>query len=104
MFKTLTVQRLMIAILFIMLFVIAVRTPVDTDTWWHLRSGDYILSQHAIPFTDPFSFTRSGQPWIDHSWGSQIIMTGFYRLFGGDWDSCSRRHFGYTRCPPALPH
>jgi hypothetical protein len=74
----------MLALLFVMLFAMAVRVPVDTDIWWHLRSGDFILSQHQIPLTDPFSLTRGGQPWIDHSWGSQIIMTGFYRLFGGN--------------------
>ncbi len=73
----------MVAILFILLFAMAVRIPVDTDTWWHLRSGDYILTHRRVPLTDPFSFTKRDQPWIDHSWGSQIILTGFYKLFGG---------------------
>ncbi len=79
----LTTQRLMIAILFVLLFAMAVRAPVDTDTWWHLRSGDLILSQHSVPQTDPFSLTRGGQPWIDQSWLSQIVMVAFYRGFGG---------------------
>jgi hypothetical protein len=83
MLKTLTTQRLMVAILFILLFAMAVRIPLDTDTWWHLRSGEYILAHRAVPLTDPFSLTRLDQPWIDHSWGSQIIMYGFYKLFGG---------------------
>lgn len=39
----LTIERLMLWILFILLFTMAVRVPVDTDTWWHLRSGDRIL-------------------------------------------------------------
>ncbi len=83
MLKNLTTQRLMVAILFILLFAMAVRIPLDTDTWWHLRSGEYILAHRSVPLTDPFSLTRLDQPWIDHSWGSQIIMYGFYRLFGG---------------------
>ena len=82
--KRLTTQRLMIAILFILLFALAVRIPVDTDTWWHLRSGEYILTNRAVPLTDPFSLTRMGQPWIDQSWGSQIILVTFYKLFGGN--------------------
>src|SRR4051812_19987029 len=80
----LTTQRLMIAILFILLFALAVRIPVDTDTWWHLRSGEYILTNRAVPLTDPFSLTRVGQPWIDQSWGSQIIMVVMYKMFGGN--------------------
>ncbi|HVO41348.1 MAG TPA: hypothetical protein VMT34_01940 [Aggregatilineales bacterium] len=84
MLKSLTTQRLMLVILFIALFTMAVRVPVDTDIWWHLRTGEYILSQRAIPLNDPFSLTRFGQPWIDHSWGSQIVLYGFYHLFGGN--------------------
>ena len=33
-------------------------------------------------YSDPFSFTMRGQPWINHSWGSQIIMYGFWQLAG----------------------
>jgi hypothetical protein len=80
--RKLTIQRLMVAILFILLFAMAVRTPTDTDTWWHIRSGEYMVKQHEIPQTDPFSHTRFGKKWIDHSWGSQLIMYGAYELFG----------------------
>src|SRR5258708_21400822 len=79
---TLSTQRLAIVILFILLFAMAVRIPVDTDTWWHLRTGEYILTNRAVPLTDPFSLTRLNQPWVDHSWGSQLIMVAFYRLGG----------------------
>jgi hypothetical protein len=40
---SLTIPRLLIAILFIAIFTMAVRLPADTDTWWHLRSGQYIV-------------------------------------------------------------
>ncbi|MBN1201174.1 MAG: hypothetical protein JXJ20_04895 [Anaerolineae bacterium] len=82
--RNLTTQRLTVAILFILLFAMAVRVPTDTDTWWHIRSGEYILDQGKIPTTDPFSHTRYGEEWIDHSWGSQIVIYGFYHVFGGD--------------------
>jgi hypothetical protein len=80
--STLSTQRLATAILFVLLFAMAVRIPVDTDTWWHLRTGEYILANRAVPLTDPFSLTRLNQPWVDHSWGSQLIMVAFYRLGG----------------------
>jgi hypothetical protein len=82
-YRQLTIQRLMIAVLFILLFVMAVRVPTDTDTWWHIRSGEYIVKNKEIPKTDPFSYTRYGHDWIDHSWGSQIVIYGVYDLFGG---------------------
>lgn len=82
-FRGLTIQRLMASILFILLFAMAVRTPTDTDTWWHIRSGDYIVHERTIPTTDPFSHNRYGEDWIDHSWGSQIVIYGAYELFGG---------------------
>ncbi|MBN2305423.1 MAG: hypothetical protein JXQ72_13140 [Anaerolineae bacterium] len=82
-YRKLTIQRLTAAILFILLFAMAVRVPTDTDTWWHIRSGEYILDLTKIPQTDPFSHTRYGEDWIDHSWGSQIVIYGIYEIFGG---------------------
>lgn len=79
----LTIQRLMVAILFILVFAMAVRVPLDTDTWWHIRSGEYIVEHGTIPRTDPFSHTRGGEDWIDHSWGSQIAIHSVYHFFGG---------------------
>ena len=78
----LTVPRLLIAILFIAIFTMAVRVPADSDTWWHLRSGQYIVENQTIPTTDPFSHTRAGQLWIDHGWLAQIFWYGLYALGG----------------------
>jgi hypothetical protein len=33
----------------------ATRLAVDTDTWWHLRTGQWIVEHCAVPHTDPFS-------------------------------------------------
>jgi len=81
--RKLTIQRLMGAILFILLFMMALHIPTDTDMWWHLRSGERIVEQRAVPRTDPFSWTRGGEPWIDHGWGAQLVLYGVYELFGG---------------------
>ncbi|MBN2472338.1 MAG: hypothetical protein JXN59_16555 [Anaerolineae bacterium] len=81
--RFLTIQRLMVAILFILIFAMAVRTPVDTDTWWHLRVGEYQVVNRTVVGEDLFSHTRSGAPWTNHSWGSQVVMYGVYHLFGG---------------------
>jgi hypothetical protein len=83
----LTLPRLLTAIVFIAIFTMAVRVPADTDTWWHLRSGQYILETRSIPTADPFSHTRGGQPWIDHGW---LAQTFWYALFAlGGWAGLS---------------
>lgn len=79
--RRLTIERTMLVILFALLFALAARVPVDTDTWWHIRSGEYIL-QNGFIYTDPFSYTMRGQPWIDHSWGAQVILYAIWQLGG----------------------
>ena len=81
-----TIERLAIWILFILLFALAVQVPVDTDTWWHLRSGEQTLEDGAVLNTDIFSHTRAGEDWVNHSWASQVILFGFYKITGGNGD------------------
>jgi hypothetical protein len=78
----LSLERLLLLLTFMAVFTMAVRVPVDSDTWWHLVSGRYIVENRAIPLTDPFSHTRLGQPWIDHGWLAQVLMYGLYALGG----------------------
>ncbi len=79
----LTVPRLLVVILFVAIFTMAVRVPADTDTWWHLESGRYIVENRTIPTTDPFSHTQAGELWIDHGWLAQVFLYGLYAL--GSW-------------------
>lgn len=78
----LNIHQVLTLVLFIALFTMAVRVPVDTDTWWHLRSGQYIVETRSIPRTDPFSFTQAGAPWIDQSWLAQVLLYGVSRWTG----------------------
>jgi hypothetical protein len=80
--RQLTTANLLVLIVFIAIFTMAVRVPADTDTWWHLASGQYIVETLTIPTTDPFSHTKGGQPWIDHGWLAQIFWYGLY-AWGG---------------------
>jgi hypothetical protein len=81
--RQLTAARLTTAILFILIFAMAVRTPTDTDTWWHLRSGAWQVEHRAVLGEDVFSHTRTGAPWINHSWGAQVVLWLVYSAFGG---------------------
>lgn len=74
MFRQLTFQRMLMLVLFVAIFGMASRTPTDSDSWWHLQSGRWVIENRAIPLTDPFSHTRFGEPWIDHGWLAQAAM------------------------------
>jgi len=79
--RQLTIQRVMLITVFALLLSLSTRIPVDTDTWWHIRSGEHTLNEGMI-YEDPFSHTKQGEEWINHSWGSQIVIYGVHELAG----------------------
>ncbi len=54
---------------------------IDPDFGWRLRSGQLILSS-GIQRTDPFSYTMSSFPWVDHAWPMSLLMAVVYQNFG----------------------
>lgn len=75
-------RRVFVIILALGVFAWAVRGVGDPDVWWHLRTGALIVQTHSVPHTDPYSFTRFGQPWVNHEWLSDVLIFGLYRLAG----------------------
>ena len=61
----------------------------DTDFWWHLKTGQYILQHHSLPLPDPFAYTTPHTPLarfnLTHEWLSQALMYLVYAVagFGG---------------------
>ena len=76
----LTIRKVFFIVLILGLFLMTLRPIADPDFWWHLRTGQLILQTHAIPHTDPFSYTMVGKPWITHEWLSEIIIYVLFRL------------------------
>lgn len=75
-------RRLFVIIFALGLFVMACRNVTDPDVWWHLRTGQIILQTGQVPHADLYSFTRLGQPWIDHEWLSQVLIYSLFRTGG----------------------
>ncbi len=76
-------RRAFAAILALGLFAMAARPVIDPDFWWHLRTGQLIVATLQVFHTDPYSFTRFGQTWINHEWLSDAFIFILYRL--GSW-------------------
>lgn len=67
---------------------------VDTDFWWHLKTGQYIVERHSLPVPDPFAYTTaldthatSGEIAmrhfnLSHEWLSQAMMYLTYAAGG----------------------
>lgn len=62
------------------LLLLLVLPLVDPDYFWHLKTGEYIVSQRALPAGDIFSSTRFGQAWVLHEWLFEVVL---YAMF--DW-------------------
>jgi hypothetical protein len=54
----------------------------DPNTGVHVRAGEWILTHHAIPRQEPFSFTLASGAWCDWEWLSDVIYARLYRVHG----------------------
>lgn len=66
----------------------------DTDTWWHLKTGQYIVQQHKLPVPDPFAYTTymwkpayAGEEVtryfnLTHEWLAQAFLYSIYAAGG----------------------
>ena len=75
-------RRVLVMVVALGLVAMAARNVTDPDVWWHLRTGQLIAQTHALARNDPFSFTRFGQPWVNHEWLSDLVLYGLYRATG----------------------
>lgn len=75
-------RKLVIVLTFLGVFAMAARLTIDTDTWWHLRAGAWILENRQIPTVDLFSFTEFGNSWRYPGWFVQIPMVLIYSGLG----------------------
>jgi hypothetical protein len=61
----------------------AVRSfSVDPDMWWHIKTGELILTTHRWATTDPYSYTAAGAPWMSCEWLGDVVFAVVYRLGG----------------------
>jgi hypothetical protein len=54
----------------------------DTDIWWHLRTGEWILAHHAVPRVDLYSAELAGHPWLAYSWLYEVVVVKLFQWLG----------------------
>ena len=86
-------QRKLLKVLFALVILLALAFPfllalekiTESDTFWHLKTGEWILSHGMIPHADPFSGTVQGKPWFDWEWLFQVAIYAVYSWGGFQW-------------------
>jgi hypothetical protein len=75
-------DRLVIAALLGVAFVLGCFPMADFDVWWHLRAGQMVLQSGHLPRVDDWTYTNAGKPWIDLYWLFQVAIAALYSLGG----------------------
>ncbi len=79
-----TIAYLLILTLVFLIFIVSFQKQRwDSDIFWALRSGQWILDNFKAPVADVFSHTFQGAPWVDFTWGFQVIAFWFFKHLNG---------------------
>src|SRR3989475_7459597 len=62
------------------MLIAAIQPVTDPDFWWHITTGNWILTNHAVPRHDLYTFTVSNHRWITHEWLSEVILAALYAV------------------------
>ncbi len=54
----------------------------DCDTGWHIRTGQWILAHHAVPYRDLFSYSKPNSVWYAWEWLADVIFASLNRVGG----------------------
>jgi hypothetical protein len=77
-----TLDRLMVGVMLVLIFAAAACTGMQSDSWWQLRAGQWIVYTRQVWLVDPFSSTAQGAPWPNHEWLTQVLFYLIYLVAG----------------------
>ncbi len=56
------------------IFHVAMAEGLNTDVFWHLAAGQWMLAHHSVIRHDYFSYTIRGRNWVADEWGFEVIL------------------------------
>src|SRR5262249_45556061 len=75
--------RFLTLLVLILAFLVASFLARNSDSWFHLATGQ-LLAQGRFSFgTDPFTYTTDKVYWAHHAWLFDLGLYELYRLAGG---------------------
>jgi tetratricopeptide (TPR) repeat protein len=73
---------LLLALLAATAFLLGCYEMGDSDVWWHLRGGEWIIEHGRPPHLDPFTFGSADRAWVDIHWSYEVVLALSYRAGG----------------------
>lgn len=77
-----TLWLIPLLLLMVLVFVFSLRQVSDADLGFHLHAGKWITDQWKWPAGDTFTYTVTGNDYVDLHWLFQLSLYGLYRLGG----------------------
>ena len=67
---------------FLIIFLLALYMPADTDLGWHLKYGEYFVKTGSILKENIYSLEMQGYKWTNISWLTDIATYSVYSRAG----------------------
>ena len=80
--RTNIINILVLLFFFALIFLMGIVKIWNGDTWWHLKTGEVIVTTRSLPAKDIFSYTGSERRWVHDEWLGEVILYTAYRLGG----------------------
>jgi hypothetical protein len=76
------VEVVILALVAAAAFLLGCYEMADSDVWWHISGGRWILAHGRVPGLDPFTFGSADRLWVDIHWGFEVLLALAYRSGG----------------------
>ena len=75
-------NKIPLILCFLVAFVLGMKQLREPDIWWQLLSGRWMLEHGRVTYTDVFSYTMYGHPWVNVKWLYEILIALIEKGFG----------------------
>ncbi|MGJ0484890.1 MAG: hypothetical protein ACR65R_10185 [Methylomicrobium sp.] len=65
-----------------LIWIIAARSGTGDDTYWHIKVGEWIVTNKAVPQTGIFSYAAADFPWVSHEWLAAVLLYAVFSFSG----------------------
>ncbi len=81
-------RKIFWAVFYAFLLISAVKNSYsyfDADFGWHLRIGEEIIRNKAVPHFNTYNFPQENTRWVDHEWAANALIYLIYTQLGYAW-------------------
>lgn len=75
-------SRVIVVVVFLAILAMSTHPSIDSDTWWHLRAGQWMVDEGQMIREDVFSYTSAGKAWQYPGIWVQVMMFKLFDWFG----------------------